>query len=191
MIASDLTIKELCQGSRPMIDPFVPYQVKTNDQDQRIPSYGLSSYGYDIRLRPQFEMFSRPCDGRVIDVMDMKPNNIAETIEAEKIILPPGGFVLGVTHEYFIIPEDYTAICVGKSTWARTGVIVNVTPLEAGWEGNLVVEITNGTGLPIAIYANVGIAQLMFLKGDKPCEISYATRGGKYQNQTGITHATV
>lgn len=184
-VASDVTIKKLC-SLYGMINPFVPKSINQVN-GKRIVSYGLSSYGYDIRLKPKFVLFSQPNDGRVIDVLEeAEPEAYGHTVEAESIVVPPGGFILASTVEEFSMPDNVVGICFGKSTWARCGAIVNVTPLEPGWKGELVVEITNGTNLPLRIYANMGIAQIMFFRGDVPCEVSYADRKGKYQNQTGI-----
>lgn len=208
MILSDKSIMALCDGcavtigydadnkkpiivhpnrNTSMIAPFVSEQIRVNGRDEKIVSYGLTSYGYDIRLADEFKLFSRPNDGRVIDVKNFKEDDICEEIKADSIVIPPGGLLLGRSVEYFSIPRLILAECLGKSTWARVGAIVNVTPLEPEWEGHLVIEITNGTNLPLKMYANEGIAQLVFHVGDRPCGTSYANKGGKYQAQTGVT----
>lgn len=212
MVLSDITITELCTGdcvatlnedlgnglgrildkiqpmdlNRPMIEPFIDHSVRVNEQGERVVSYGLSSYGYDIRLAPEFKIFTKPNDGRVIDVKNFNEDEICETVNADSIIIPPGGLLLGRTLEYFRIPRNIVVTCLGKSTWARVGAIVHPTPLEPEWEGNLVIEITNGTNLPLKIYAHEGIAQLVFEKGDQSCKTSYRDRGGKYQAQSGV-----
>lgn len=194
MILSDKTIKELCavESNRPMVTPFFGHQVRTMDTPNgivKIPSFGLSSYGYDVRLQPTFKMFNKPNDGRIIDVLNFNEDEMVDLVEAESVIIPPGGLLLGVTMERFQMPPDVTGVCVGKSTWARLGAQVLVTPLEAGWTGELVVEITNATNLPLKIYAGVGIAQIQFFKGDHLCETAYNSRHGKYDNQVGVTTA--
>lgn len=188
MISSDSTIKRLVQETG-MISPFVPELVKVNEEGVRIPSYGLSSYGYDIRLQNIFKLFTKPSDGRIIDVLNFKETDFVNEVIADNVIIPPGGLLLGVSVERFKIPANITGVCVGKSTWARVGAQVLVTPLEAGWEGELVVEITNSTNHPLKIYAGVGIAQIQFLQGDITCTTSYSQRGGKYHNQAGVTAA--
>lgn len=188
MIASDITITELNDAYN-MITPFIPELVSTDENGQRIPSFGLSSYGYDVRLQPTFKLFNKPNDGRIIDIMDFKEEDMVEEIHEDYVVIPPGGLVLGVTVETFNMPPHVTGICTGKSTWARIGTQVLNTPLEAGWSGELVVEITNGTNLPMKIYAGVGIAQIQFHLGDRECRTPYKARGGKYQNQKGVTTA--
>jgi dCTP deaminase len=161
---------------------------------ERIISYGLTSYGYDVRLAEQFKIFSNML-GSTIDPLaihqDCFVEQDASVNEAGYVILPPNSYLLGVTQETFAIPRDVTAICVGKSTYARCGIAVNVTPIEAGFEGQVVIEVANQTSLPARIYANMGIAQFLFFRGDQPCDVSYADRGGKYQGQSGITDARV
>lgn len=169
-----------------MIYPFYPESIKLNEEGQKIPSYGLSSCGYDIRLAPEFKLFTKPNDGRVIDVMDFKEDDIVNEVKGNSVIIPPGGLLLGRTVETFNMPKNVIGIAVGKSTWARLGASVLVTPLEPGWRGELVVEIVNGTNLPLKIYAGVGIAQIMFVRTATP-SVSYADRAGKYQDQTGVT----
>lgn len=178
-------------SGKPMIHPFVNRSVKENEAGERIISYGLSSYGYDIRLSNEFRLFTRPNDGRVIDPKNSNHDEFSEAVVADTIVIPPGGLLLGRSVEEFSIPRDLVVVCLGKSTYARCGALVNVTPLEPEWEGHLVIEITNGTNLPLTIYANEGIAQLMFHVGDRECIVSYKDRDGKYQGQQGVTMAKV
>ena len=172
-----------------MIVPFVNTSTNIGQIDgvvRKIPSYGLSSCGYDIRLAPEFKLFTKPNDGRIIDVLDFNEEDVINEVKGDSVIIPPGGLLLGRTLETFNIPRNIVAKAVGKSTWARVGANVLVTPLEPGWSGELVVEIVNGTNLPLKIYAGVGIAQIIFSQIEDP-EVSYADRSGKYQNQTGVT----
>jgi dCTP deaminase len=163
-----------------MIEPFTEKQIS-----EKSISYGLSSYGYDIQLASEFNLF-RKDDQAVIDPLKFN-ERILDEIESDSIIIPPNSFALGRSVEYMKIPNDVICICVGKSTYARCGIIINVTPLEPGWKGHITIEISNTTALPAKIYANMGIAQILFFKSDEPCEISYSDRAGKYQGQTGIT----
>lgn len=172
-----------------MIVPFVNESTNLGLIDgvvRKIPSYGLSSCGYDIRLAPEFKLFTKPNDGRIIDVLDFDEENVINEVHGDSVIIPPGGLLLGRTVETFNIPKNIVGKAVGKSTWARVGANVLVTPLEPGWSGELVVEIVNGTNLPLKIYAGVGIAQIIFSQIEDP-KVSYADRAGKYQNQTGVT----
>ncbi len=165
-----------------MISPFCEKQVGKN-----VISYGLSSYGYDIRVGGEFMLFDNK--NALIDPKNFDPNN-ATKIDACKegyFILPANAFALAHTIEYFKMPKDTLAICLGKSTYARCGIIVNVTPFEPEFEGYITIEISNTTNLPAKVYANEGIAQVVFLQGDEVCEQSYKDRGGKYQGQVGIT----
>lgn len=175
-------------NGKPMIEGFVDHLVR-EENGRKVVSYGLSSYGYDIRLAPEFRIFNKPNDGRVIDVLNFDEELFTEYVKADRIILPPGGLVLSRSIERFNMPRAITGVCQGKSTWARIGASVLVTPLEAGWSGELVVEITNSTNNPMIIYAGMGIAQITFHMGTEPCETSYSDRGGKYQDQTGVTLA--
>lgn len=185
-------VAEIRNGSgKPMIAPFSNQSVKEDENGNRIISYGLSSYGYDIRLANEFRLFSRPNDGRVIDPKSSHHDDFSESITGDHVVIPPGGLLIGRSMESFSIPRDIMVICVGKSTYARVGALVNITPLEPEWEGVLVIEVTNGTNLPLKIYANEGIAQLIFYVGDRECEVSYKDRGGKYQGQRGVTMAKV
>ena len=179
------------ESGKPMITPFSPKSVNCDENGNRIISYGLSSYGYDIRLADEFRLFTRPNDGRVIDPKNPNHDEFSEVVQADQIVIPPGGLLLGRSVESFSIPRDLLVVCLGKSTYARVGALVNVTPLEPEWEGELVIEITNGTNLPLKVYANEGIAQLIFHVGDRECETSYKDRGGKYQGQNGVTMAKV
>jgi dCTP deaminase len=163
-----------------MIRPFVENQVR-----EGVISFGLSSYGYDIRVSDHFKVFTN-VHMPIIDPKNFDPNCFVD-IEGDVCIIPPNSFALAQTVERFIIPRNVLCICVGKSTYARTGLVVNVTPLEPEWEGFLTLEISNTTPLPAKIYANEGIAQLLFFESDEECETSYADRKGKYQNQAGVT----
>jgi dCTP deaminase len=162
-----------------MIDPFVENQVRKG-----VISYGLSSYGYDIRVANEFKIFTNVYSVTV-DPKQFDPKSMID-FNGDVCIIPPNSFALARTVEYFRIPRDTLTICVGKSTYARCGIIVNVTPFEPEWEGYVTLEISNTTPLPAKIYANEGIAQVLFFEGDEVCETSYADRKGKYQNQQGI-----
>ena len=163
-----------------MIEPFVEKQTR-----EGVISYGLSSYGYDSRSSDEFKIFTN-VDNALVD-----PKNFSEASFVDRktdiCVIPPNSFVLTHTVEYFRIPKDVLVICLGKSTYARCGLIVNVTPLEPGWEGHVTLEISNTTPLPARVYANEGIAQFLFFKGSSPCDISYADRKGKYMGQRGTT----
>lgn len=163
-----------------MIDPFVGYQEKKG-----VISYGLSSYGYDARAADEFKIFSSAGES-IVDPKNFSSSYLVEK-QAESCIIPPNGFVLARTVEYFRIPRDVLSICIGKSTYARCGIIVNVTPLEPESEGHVVIELSNTTPLPAKIYANEGICQFIFFKASEVCEVSYADRKGKYMKQRGIT----
>lgn len=167
-----------------MIDPFVEGQVSKG-----VISYGLSSYGYDIRVSNEFKVFTN-LHSAVVDPKNFDPNSFVE-IENDYCIIPPNSFALAKTVEYFRIPRSTVTVCVGKSTYARCGIIVNVTPFEPEWEGYVTLEISNTTPIPAKIYSNEGIAQVLFFEGDEECEISYADKKGKYQKQTGITHPKI
>jgi len=162
-----------------MIEPFVENQVRAG-----VISYGLSSYGYDIRVASEFKIFTNVFSVTV-DPKQFDPKSMID-FNGDVCIIPPNSFALARTVEYFRIPRDTLTICVGKSTYARCGIIVNVTPFEPEWEGYVTLEISNTTPLPAKIYANEGIAQVLFFQGDEVCEVSYADRKGKYQNQQGI-----
>ncbi|MEM8799677.1 MAG: dCTP deaminase [Pseudomonadota bacterium] len=178
-IMSDRWIREQSQTSG-MIEPFVDRQ----HRDGTI-SFGLSSYGYDARVSEEFKIFTN-VDSAIVDPKDFSPKGFVDR-PGPQCIIPPNSFALARTVEYFRIPKDVLVICLGKSTYARCGIIVNVTPLEPGWEGHVTLEFSNTTPLPAKIYANEGACQFLFLKGNEPCEVSYADRAGKYQGQTGVT----
>ena len=163
-----------------MIEPFETRQVR-----EGVISYGLSSYGYDIRVAPEFKVFTN-VHNIVVDPKKFDDRSFVDINERECII-PPNSFALARTMEYFRIPRDVLVVCLGKSTYARCGIIVNVTPLEPTWEGYLTLEISNTTPLPAKIYAEEGIAQLLFFEGDEEPEVAYADRKGKYMKQVGVT----
>ena len=169
------------------IENYVPTLVRESD-GKKIISYGLSSYGYDVRLSTKFKIFNNINHG-IIDPIEFN-ESLCVDHEGEYCIIPPNSYILGVTIEKFKIPDDIIAICVGKSSYARCGAIVNVTPIEPGFEGEIVIEIANSTPLPIKVYANMGIAQFIFFRGPK-CQVNYRDRKGKYQGQTGITTSKV
>ncbi len=178
-ILSDHWIREAAL-SQQMIEPFVERQ-----QSQGLLSYGLSSFGYDARVANEFKIFTN-VDNAIVD-----PKNFDHTSFVDRVtdvcIIPPNSFALARTVEYFRIPRDVLVICLGKSTYARCGIIVNVTPLEPEWEGHVTLEFSNTTPLPAKIYANEGACQFLFLKGDQACEVSYKDRAGKYMGQRGVT----
>jgi len=163
-----------------MIEPFVETQVRNGNI-----SFGLSSYGYDARVSNQFMIFTN-VNSDVVDPKAFSRTSFVER-EADVCIIPPNSFVLASTVEYFKVPDDVLVICLGKSTYARCGIIVNVTPLEPGWEGHVTLEFSNTTPLPAKIYANEGACQFLFFEGDGPCEVNYARRSGKYMRQRGVT----
>jgi len=178
-IKSDRWIKRMAREHR-MIEPFIESQVRGS-----AISYGLSSYGYDIRVADEFKIFTN-INNTVIDPKSFDPRSFVD-IKTDVCIVPPNSFALARTIEYFRIPRDVLTICLGKSTYARCGIIVNVTPFEPEWEGTVTLEISNTTPLPAKIYANEGIAQVLFFQSDEPCEMSYKDKKGKYQAQTGVT----
>ncbi|MEX0891485.1 MAG: dCTP deaminase [Gemmatimonadota bacterium] len=178
-IRSDRWIREMAQ-EQAMIEPFVDRQVRDG-----AVSYGLSSFGYDIRVADEYKVFT-DVYGVVVDPKAFDERSFVD-IKADHCIIPPNSFALARTLEYFRIPEDTLVVCVGKSTYARCGIIVNVTPLEPGWEGHLTLEISNTTPLPAKIYSNEGLAQLLFFQGEEVPEVTYASRAGKYQSQRGVT----
>jgi len=167
-----------------MIEPFEAEQVKEVD-GRRIVSYGTSSYGYDIRCSEEFKLFTN-INSTIVDPKNFDANSFVD-IKSEVCIIPPNSFALARTVEYFRIPRNVLTICLGKSTYARCGIIVNVTPFEPEWEGFVTLEFSNTTPLPAKIYANEGVAQVIFFESDEACETSYKDRGGKYQNQQGVT----
>lgn len=171
-----------------MIDPFVDGQVKSSN-DRPMISYGTSSYGYDVRLAPEFLIFTN-VHGAVVDPKKTDPNSYVE-VTGDTCMIPPNSFVLGRTIERFKIPRNVMVVCLGKSTYARCGIICNVTPLEPEWEGYVTLEFSNTTPLPAILYAHEGCAQFIFHESDENCEVSYRDRKGKYQDQTGVTLAKV
>ena len=178
-IKSDRWIRQMAQ-EHGMIEPFVDGQVSDG-----IVSYGLSSYGYDIRVADEFKVFTN-INNTVIDPKAFDPRSFVD-LQADVCIVPPNSFALARTIEYFRIPRDVLTVCLGKSTYARCGIIVNVTPFEPAWEGFVTLEISNTTPLPAKIYSNEGIAQVLFFQSDEVCERSYADKKGKYLKQTGVT----
>lgn len=167
-----------------MIEPFEAGQVREKDGN-RIISYGTSSYGYDVRCSNEFKIFTNVYSA-VVDPKNFDEKSFVN-ITSDVCIIPPNSFALARTVEYFKIPRSVLTVCLGKSTYARCGIIVNVTPLEPEWEGHVTLEFSNTTPLPAKIYANEGVAQMLFFESDEPCETSYADRSGKYQGQTGVT----
>ena len=182
-IKSDKWIRRMAEQHK-MIEPFEPNQVKEKD-GKRIVSYGTSSYGYDIRCSNEFKLFTN-INSTIVDPKNFDPNSFVE-VTADFCIIPPNSFALARTVEYFRIPRSVLTVCLGKSTYARCGIIVNVTPFEPEWEGYVTLEFSNTTPLPAKIYANEGVAQVLFFESDEVCETSYKDRGGKYQGQTGVT----
>jgi|TARA_B110000263_G_C15298062_1_gene506557 dCTP deaminase len=182
-IKSDLWIRRMV-AENGMIEPFEPGQVREKN-GQRVISYGTSSYGYDVRCAMDFKIFTN-INSAIVD-----PKNFVESSFVDKksdiCIVPPNSFVLARTVEYFRIPRNVLTICLGKSTYARCGIIVNVTPLEPEWEGHVTLEFSNTTPLPAKIYANEGVAQMVFFESDEVCDTSYSDRQGKYQGQKGVT----
>jgi len=167
-----------------MIEPFEEKLVRKNG-DAQVISYGLSSYGYDLRVADEFKVFTNVYNA-VVDPKHFDPRSFVD-IQGEYCLVPPNSFALARSVEYFRIPRDVLTLCVGKSTYARCGIIVNVTPFEPEWEGHVTLEISNTTPLPAKIYSGEGLAQVLFLAANEPCETSYADRAGKYQSQRGIT----
>jgi dCTP deaminase len=182
-IKADRWIREMSE-QQGMIEPYEPGQVREAD-GQKLISYGTSSYGYDVRCSRQFKVFTN------INSATVDPKNFDEgsfvDVENDVCIIPPNSFALASTVEYFRIPRDVLVVCLGKSTYARCGIIVNVTPLEPEWEGHVTLEFSNTTTLPAKIYAGEGVAQMLFFQSDEACEVTYKMRGGKYQGQRGVT----
>ncbi|NGX62655.1 MAG: Deoxycytidine triphosphate deaminase [Candidatus Anoxychlamydiales bacterium] len=178
----DETIEKL--ANKGMIKPFEKNQVKYSDT-KKLVSYGLSSYGYDLRVADEFKVFTNVYNS-IIDPKNFSEDSFVE-IKAPTCIIPPNSFALARSVEYFKIPRNILTICIGKSTYARCGIIVNVTPFEPEWEGYVTLEISNTTPLPAKIYANEGLAQVLFFEAKTECLISYADRKGKYMKQVGIT----
>ena len=182
-LQADRWIKEMSEKYE-MIEPFVDHLVR-EENGRKIISYGLSSYGYDLRVSNQFKVFTN-VHNVVVDPKGFSDNEFIN-VEGDTCIIPPNSFALAVSVEYFRIPRDILTLCVGKSTYARCGIIVNVTPFEPEWEGFVTLEISNTTPLPARIYAGEGLAQILFFRGEEPCMTSYKDRGGKYMGQVGIT----
>lgn len=181
-IKSDRWINQ--RASEGMISPFEPRQIRSV-HDQKVISYGTSSYGYDVRCSNEFKIFTN-IHSTIVDPKKFSDQNFVD-FTGDECIIPPNSFALARTVEYFKIPRNTLVICLGKSTYARCGIIVNVTPLEPEWEGHVTLEFSNTTPLPARIYANEGVAQFIFFESDEDCETSYKDRGGKYQGQTGVT----
>lgn len=167
-----------------MIEPFEANQIRTYN-GQKVISYGTSSYGYDIRCANEFKIFTN-INSTIVDPKNFDPKNFVE-VNADYCIIPPNSFALARTVEYFKIPRNVLTVCLGKSTYARCGIIVNVTPFEPEWEGYVTLEFSNTTPLPAKIYANEGVAQVLFFESDEACETSYKDRNGKYMGQVGVT----
>jgi dCTP deaminase len=178
-VKSDRWIRKMALERR-MIEPFTDTQVR-----EGVISYGLSSYGYDVRIADEFKIFTN-INHTIVDPKDFDPRSFVD-FKGGQCIIPPNSFALARSVEYFRIPRDVLVVCVGKSSYARCGIIVNVTPLEPEWEGIVTLEVSNTTPLPARIYAGEGIAQFLFFEGDEPCETSYADKKGKYQAQQGLT----
>ena len=170
--------------SHGMIEPFEPDQVRYCN-NERVISYGTSSYGYDIRCSNEFKIFTN-INSAIVDAKRFDESSFVD-FSGDVCIIPPNSFALASTVEYFRIPRSVLTVCLGKSTYARCGIIVNVTPFEPEWEGYVTLEFSNTTPLPAKIYANEGVAQVLFFESDEECETSYRDRGGKYQGQTGVT----
>ena len=182
-VKSDRWIRRMARENR-MIEPFEPEQVKNVD-GERVVSFGTSSYGYDIRCSDEFKIFTN-INSTIVDPKQFDSASFVD-FKGDVCIIPPNSFALARTVEYFRIPRDVLTICLGKSTYARCGIIVNVTPLEPEWEGHVTLEFSNTTPLPAKIYANEGVAQMLFLESADVCETSYRDRAGKYMGQRGVT----
>lgn len=186
-ILVDSQIKELCSFNLneedKMISPFIDESINTLSA-KPCTSYGLSSAGYDVRLQPKFKLFTN-LKGGIVDPLNFSEDSCVE-VTGPFVIIPPNSYLLGVTIENFNIPKDIMVVCVGKSSLARAGLIINVTPIEPGFKGSVVIEISNATTLPVKVYSNMGIAQFLFFKSSLDCDVSYSDRKGKYQNQSGI-----
>ena len=183
-IKSDKWIRRMA-AQHGMIEPFAPELVREVN-GHKIVSYGTSSYGYDIRCADEFRVFTN-INSTIVDPKAFDPNSFVEVSGKGYCVIPPNSFALARTVEYFRIPRSVLTVCLGKSTYARCGIIVNVTPLEPEWEGHVTLEFSNTTPLPAKIYANEGVAQMLFFESDEVCATSYRDRGGKYQGQKGVT----
>lgn len=182
-IKSDNWIRRMAESDA-MIEPFEPQQVRYVD-DKRVISFGTSSYGYDVRCADDFKVFTN-INSAVVDPKNFDEKSFVD-VKGDVCVIPPNSFALARTVEYFRIPRSVLTICLGKSTYARCGIIVNVTPLEPEWEGHVTLEFSNTTNLPAKIYANEGVAQMLFLESDEMCALSYKDRNGKYMGQRGVT----
>ena len=182
-IRSDRWIRRMA-AEHGMIEPFESDQVREAAAG-RLISYGTSSYGYDVRCAPEFKIFTN-INSAIVDPKKFDESSFVD-MQADVCIIPPNSFALARTVEYFRIPRNVLTICLGKSTYARCGIIVNVTPLEPEWQGHVTLEFSNTTPLPAKIYANEGVAQMIFFESEDVCEVSYADRAGKYQGQRGVT----
>ncbi|MCH6583367.1 MAG: dCTP deaminase [Gammaproteobacteria bacterium] len=182
-IKSDKWIRRMAE-EHGMIEPFEPHQIKQSG-DRRVVSFGTSSYGYDIRCSDQFKIFTN-INTAIVDPKNFDDSSFVD-VSSEVCIIPPNSFALARTVEYLRIPRNVLTLCVGKSTYARCGIIVNVTPFEPEWEGYATLEFSNTTPLPAKIYANEGVAQVIFFEADEVCEVSYKDRSGKYMRQIGVT----
>lgn len=183
-IMPDHWIREMAVNHE-MVKPFAEKQNRHAENGEKIISYGLSSYGYDSKVADEFMIFTN-VDNACVDPKNFSSQSFVER-KTDVCVIPPNSFALARTVEYFKIPKDVLVICLGKSTYARCGLIINVTPLEPGWEGHVTLEISNTTPLPAKVYANEGIAQFLFFKGSSQCEVTYSDRSGKYMGQTGVT----
>jgi dCTP deaminase len=183
-IKSDRWIKNKV-ATMGLIEPFEPSQVRVDNAGNRVISYGTSSYGYDVRCAREFKVFTN-INSATVDPKNFDENSFVDVV-SDVCVIPPNSFALARTIEYFKIPRNVLTICLGKSTYARCGIIVNVTPLEPEWQGHVTLEFSNTTTLPAKIYANEGVAQMLFFESDEICETSYLDRGGKYQGQMGVT----
>ncbi|WP_131667455.1 dCTP deaminase [Psychrobacter pygoscelis] len=185
-IKSDRWIRKMAE-EHGMVEPFEAGQVRFNEAGDKLVSYGTSSYGYDVRCSREFKVFTN-VHSAIVDPKNFDEKSFIDIV-GDECIIPPNSFALARTMEYFRIPRDVLTICLGKSTYARCGIIVNVTPLEPEWEGHVTLEFSNTTNLPARIYAGEGVAQMLFFQSDADdvCETSYKDRGGKYQGQTGVT----
>lgn len=181
-VKSDQWIRRM--AAQGMIEPFASNQVRETEGG-RVISYGTSSYGYDVRCSNEFKVFTNIYSA-IVDPKNFDPRGFVDIV-ADVCIIPPNSFALASTVEYFRIPRNVLTVCLGKSTYARCGIIVNVTPLEPEWEGHVTLEFSNTTNLPAKIYAHEGVAQMVFFESDEVCETSYKDRGGKYQGQQGVT----
>jgi dCTP deaminase len=183
-IKSDKWIQKMSENHN-MIEPYSSNQIRVDDDGNKLISYGVSSYGYDVRCSNEFKVFTN-IHSAIVDPKQFDEKSFVD-INSDICVIPPNSFALARTVEYFKIPRNVLTICLGKSTYARCGIIVNVTPLEPEWEGHVTLEFSNTTNLPAKIYAGEGVAQMLFFEADEESKTSYNDRGGKYQGQTGVT----